>query len=68
MLILMKLLLSTIFLLMLTACESKQLTELQSKLNELEALVLKTTEQRNILNEKMSALRMQLESLQGENP
>ena len=52
----MKHFLAIIFLLMLTSCDSKQLTDLQIKLTDLEGKVIEVSKQRDLLEQQLESL------------
>ena len=52
----MKHVLAIIFLLMLTSCDPKQLTDLQIKLTDLEGKVTEVSKQRDLLEQQLKSL------------
>ncbi len=62
----MKLLLSIILILMLTACDGKKLTDLQEQVSKLETLVTDVTKQHDTLKQKFANLQTLLETLNTE--
>jgi TolA-binding protein len=60
--------LGILFILILTACDGKQLNALQEKVNQLESLVVSVTEQQNTLIQKLTDLQTRLDTLKSENP
>lgn len=64
----MKLFLAILLILMLGACERKETNALQNQLAELQQRLDEVTKQRALLDETLSNLQTQLNTLQNETP